>query len=372
MAGVIWSPADQVPDRLAERITSTDLSGCVQAIDPQLYIARLADAAAKKLADHGVVPVPIRARDLSARRLPDLVSRVMNHQAQFGEITHLLAPSVAIPSMADRSAQTAIDLADAAVAWKDDGGDARPILLTLALQQSFLADADSVDGLLDEITGFDCDGFYLLFELPPDADRSVAAPLIQRALYAVNVLADNDFSVWVGYVGLGGYAMRAAGAEAVATGWFQKQQWWSPSHWTPSSGGRQPRPRAFLPSVANSLILSSELDPLSRADAALYRAAIDGSGPISTDLRGGRSPADTFHRGECVEQLFATLAEFESRITGSVEDDLRQVRDDLEDAVALIETIDGVIGLEPKSGTRGPGAWLDAVDSVADELGFVL
>lgn len=370
--GVVWSPGDQGPDKLLERIACAPFAGSLQAIDPQLYVARLIDANPKKIGEHGLFAVPMRPRDLAARQLPGLIDVILSAQAGCPAITHLIAPTVSVANMADRNAQTAVDLADGSIAWWDGKDDEdRPLLLSFALEQSLLADDDSVNGLLDEITGLDSHGFYLLFELPPNADPQRAAPLIHRALYVVNTLAENDFDVWVGYVGVGGYAMRAAGASTIATGWFQKQQWWSPDHWSPSRG-RQPRPRAFLSTVVGSLVLETELDPLRRADARLYREIIEAPGEIASELREGRLPTDVFDRAECSMQLFATLAELDARIAGDVEDDLRQVDADLGNAIENLERIEAVIPLEVRSGTRSPSAWRDAVVALAADLGMSL
>jgi hypothetical protein len=371
-SGIVWSPGDHPRDRLAEHTVEEPFAGNVQAIDPQLYVARLRDANPKRLADHDLFSVPLRARDLSAQRLPGVVSTVLESQAGHAELTHLISPTVALSSMGDRSAQTALDLADASATWWASSGDARPLLISLALEQTLLGDRDSVNGLLDEVTGIDTPGFYLLFELPPDMDRARAAPLIARALYIVNALATNDYDVWVGYAGLGAYAMRAAGASTVASAWFQKQQWWSPAHWSSTTGGRQPRPRAYLSPVAGSLLLEAELDPLRHADADLYEETIDAAGPIADALQNGESPSADFDRATCSLQLFATLHELESRITGRVREDLERVYTDLTDAADLLSRIEWSVALEPRSGTRSVGAWADAVEGLAEELGVTI
>lgn len=368
--GMIWSPADHRPDHLSSCISSEAFEDAVQGIDPQLYIARLSNPNPKKLEDYELFPVPMRPRDLAARVLPGLVTEIMDFQAAIPELTHLVAPTLAVPSMADRRAQSAADLADASIAWKDNAGDERPLLLSLALERSFLDDEDSVDGLLDEVTGMDPDGFYLLFELPPELDRERSAAIRSRALYIVSALAENEFEVWVGYTGMGAHCFRAAGANAVASGWFQKQQYWSPDHWTGEGGGRQPKLRAYLASTIGSLLLESELDPLRRADAELYEEVLDCPGPLAVELRDGRSPADPdFSRQECCLQMFATLAELESRITGDLEADLGRAHGDLEMAAELLGRIEAVVQLHPRSGVRSVGAWLDALDELAGDLG---
>jgi hypothetical protein len=373
VSGVIWSPGDHSPERLAERIQSEPFVGTVQAIDPQLYVARLDDANPKKLGLHELFDIPLRPRDLAGRKLAPLVDDVLSSQAAHSDLTHLIAPTVAFGALGDRNAQTAIDLADASVAWWDDNEDEdRPLLTSLAIEHTLLADQESVDGLLDEITSLDTHGFYLLFELDPNADPTRAAPAIYRALYIVNTLADNDFDVWVGYAGLGGYAMRAAGASTVATGLFQKQQWWSPGHWTRGGGGRQPKPRAYLSTVSGSLLIEAELGVLKRVSRGLFDEAVDAPGPIAADLRGGRSPSEVYDRAECSMQLFATLAEFEERIGSDLESNLRQVHRDLQQGMQRLELINDAVVLDVRSGTRAVGSWLDAVAQLGADLGIDL
>jgi len=371
--GIIWSPADHRPDHLLSCSSDEPFEDAVQGLDPQLYVARLSDPNPKKLQDYELFSVPMRPRDLAARVLPGLVAGIMDYQAAIPDLTHLIAPTLAVPSMADRRAQSAADLADATMAWKEGVEDDRPLLLSLALERSFLDDGDSVDGLLDEVTATDPDGFYLLFELPPDLDRERSATIRSRALYMVSALAENEFEVWVGYAGMGAQCFRAAGAEAVASGWFQKQQHWSPGHWTGEGGGRQPKLRAYLASTIGSLFLEAELDPLRRADAELYEEVLESPGPLAEELRNGRSPADAdFSRSECCLQMFATLAELESRNTGDLQVDLSRAYGDLEMAVDLLERIEEAVQLHPLSGVRSVGAWLDAVSDVAGDLGIAL
>lgn len=371
--GVIWSPGDHRPDHLTSCISSGAFDGAVQGIDPQFYVARLTDPNPKKLEEYELFAVPLRPRDLAARLLPNLVTGIMNFQAGIPGLSHLIAPTIAIPSMGDRQAQTASDLSDASIAWKEDSADERPLLVSLALERSLLSDEDSVDGLLDEVTALEADGFYLLFELPPELDRAASASIRARALYMVSALVENDFEVWVGYAGMGGYCFRAAGARAVASGWFQKQQHWSPAHWTGEGGGRQPKDRAYLATTMGSLLLEAELDPLRRVDSDLYQEVLGTPGELAEELREGRNPAGAdFSRQELCLQMFAALADLESRVTGDLDTDLGRAYRDLAEAVDLVERIEDVVQLHPRSGVRSVGAWFDALGELAGNLGISL
>jgi hypothetical protein len=100
---------------------------------------------------------------------------------------------------------------------------------------------------------------------------------------------------------------------------------------------------------------------------------LDTPGELATELREGRSPTDAdFSKQECCLQMFATLAELESRIAGDLESDLHRAHGDFEMAVDLLERIEAVVQLHPRSGVRSVGAWLDALGELARDLGVAL
>lgn len=371
--GVIWSPADQTPSNLEAVLSATHMEGAVQAVDPQLYVAPLADANPKKLADHGLFEVPMRPRDFSARNLVPLVDRLIAFQAD-RPVTHFLSPTVSIASMVDRWAEVAANLADAALdAWQGRG-EQRPLLISVAIQQSLLADPDNVDALLDELTSYECGGFYLLIEQDPSTDPAEAGVLLERALYIVYTLAQlNEYTVWVGYAGLSGFAYRAAGAEASAGGWWQKQNWWSPGHWTAGGGGRQPRPRIYLESLLGSLLIDAELRAVARqrTDADLLADLLAGAGALTEEFRNGRNFDGSYDRADMTAQLFSVCSALDGRISGNFEADMRRVLDDIANAVVLHRRIRDVgVEVEPGSARNALTVWQTAIAGLGDRLGI--
>ncbi len=375
--GAIWSLADQTPANLDQVIDAEYMSrdGIVQAIDPQLYVAPLADANPKKLPDHGLFAVPMRPRDFSARNLVPLVEGLIGFQADRA-VTHLLSPTVAVASMGDRWAAVAANLADTSLDTWSAIGDDRPLLLSVAIQQSLLADPDNVDALLDELTAYECEGFYLLIELNPRTDPAEAAVLFERALFIVYTLAEvNDYTVWVGYAGLNGFAYRAVGAEVFAGGWWQKQNWWSPDYWAAGGRGRTPRPRVYLESILGSLLIDNELRIVARqrTDTDLLVDLLDGAGPLAAAFAAGWPDDGNYDRAEMTAQLFAVCSALDARITGDVETDLRQVLDDITGAEELYRRIRDVgVQIEPGIVRTAPVVWQKAIIALADRLGLDL
>ena len=375
--GVVWSLADETPGSLDQALAAEWMAreGVVQAIDPQLYVAPLADANPKKLLDHELFSVPMRPRDFSARNLVPLVESLIRFQAD-RPVTHLLAPTVSVGSMVDRWAGIAADLADTALQTWSGMNDDRPMFVSVAIAESLLADPDNVDAILDELTAYECDGFYLLFELDPSTDPAQASALFERALYIIHTLAKvNEYTVWVGYAGLNGYVYRAVGAQAFAGGWWQKQNWWSPRHWTPGGDGRAPRPRIWLESILGSLLIDTEVRLIDRqrADSDLFADVLAGAGALAADFAAGRDFDDGYDRSEMSAQFFAVCSALDARITGDVQTDLRRVLADITEAEALYRrTRDAGIQVEWGIVRNAPVVWQSAIATLDGRLGLGL
>lgn len=372
-AGAIWSLADETPVNLDTRMRALSGEGVTQAIDPQLYVSLLADANPKRLTDHNLFKVPLpRQSRYSARRLASMVEAIVKHQAELPG-THLIAPTVAVSSMNHRSAQVALDLAETAVDVWGDYNDERPLLISVALERTALADPKGINQLLDELTAQDFDGYYLMFEIDPGLDASMQAALLSEALYVSYTLSVvREKLVWVGYSGLTGYLHRAVGASAFAAGFFQKQQWWSLGHWGPPARGRTPRARIVLDSILGSLLIETELAAArsQRYDSLLGNDLLAGAGPLAQALREGSSPSTD--RGTCAAQLFAVCEELDRRIGTDLDANLARIIGDIEAAELLYQRIeDAGVPLEPRSTSRQLNAWLEAIELFKKRAEFV-
>jgi hypothetical protein len=196
--------------------------------------------------------------------------------------------------------------------------------------------------------------------------------LLERALYIVYTLAViNEYRVWIGYAGLTGFVYRAVGAEGFAGGWWQKQNWWSPSHWTPGGGGRMPRPRIYLESILGSLLIDSELRLISRqrSDDELLHDLLDGSGELAAQFEAGRAYDERYERSEMAAQLFAVCAALDARVSGDIETDLRRVLDDIAAAEDLFRRIRRVgVQVDPGPFRNAPVIWQTAITALGARL----
>jgi hypothetical protein len=366
--GTVWSPADERPELLAQRVAEAADHGAVQAIDPQLYVAMLEDPNSKRLPEYELFELPLPSRQFSARRLAGLVERVLDFQISL-PVTHLLAPTVAITSMSDRTAQIALNLAETSLDTVEDRRETRPLLLSVAADHSVLADQESVDILLDELTSHDTDGYYLLLEIDPRSDAGRQAQLLSEGLYITHTLGTlQDKPVWVGYAGLSGYLHRAVGAEVFSAGWFQKQQWFSTSHWGPGGGGRAPLPRIFLDSILGSLLVEAEMDSArsQRRDLELGADLLRGPGPLSDLARGG-GPMPAIDRSICAAQLYGVCMELDRRIQEDVLTNLQRIDQELIEADDLYRRLrDAGIELDGRSSGSQIGVWRSALEQFSD------
>lgn len=374
-AGVIWSPGDERPDALAAAIRDPAYAAVSQAVDPQVYVSGLASASLKRLPDYGYFRGNLQPRHFTASSVVQLASDVLDWEAAL-PVSVVLAPSVAIDSATGRWAQVATLLTEASVSNWRARNDTRSIYATVAIRDSVLANEIEVNTLLNEITAWDCDGFYLLFEIDPNLDPTKQDDLLERALWITYSLGDlNEFPVWVGYAGLGGYAFRAAGASAFAAGWWQKLQYWTPDHWLEGGGGRQPRPRAVLDSLLGSILIETELAAIRRADNQLYADLVSGVGPLSAALRQS-SPstvAGATDRDQQAAQLFAVCSELDGRPVGSFDQRGRQLLNDIAGTLDLHRRIRQTgLQLELGSGPRRVNVWQNALEGLAARLGVNL
>ncbi len=210
--GVVWSPADETEANLRAAMDDPVLANVVLAVDPQMYVAALSAPSLKKLGDYGYFRSNLQARHFTPQLTLDTVRDVLDFQASL-PITVALSPTVAVDSSRGRWAQVASSLADAALADWSARQTVTPLFLSVALTQSLLTNEIETNAVLNDLTSFEADGFYILFEIKADLDPAVEAEILERALWIAYSLGDlNEFPVWVGYTGLSGYPFLAAGA----------------------------------------------------------------------------------------------------------------------------------------------------------------
>lgn len=362
-AGAILSPADLTPTLLAETASEVHSAGGLVAVDPQTVAVAVLDANPKKLMQHGHIDaVGVRARDLSPADITALAQRSLGLQRAV-RASVLIAPTVPISSPEERWAQIAQNLAVASIADSSAGRDEVPLFVSVAARSALLSDRALVDDLLDELTRYEVDGFYILAEVDVSRDLGAAHAAAEGTMNLVRALTQEaGYRVWVGYAGKAGVVLRAAGAEATAGGWFHKQQWWSPSHWESSTGGQAPVARLSLTPLLGALRWEPEVQrllDLRRRDAALVAEVLSGPGALSTSLRNGGSAGVAPERPELVAQLLTVLSSLDNALPGDVSSRAPHVDELLRGAADLHSRLSG-LGLnldEVRGGPRLVQVW---------------
>jgi len=365
--GAILSPADLTPALLAETASAVHTAGGVLAVDPQAIAIAVLDANPKKLMQHGHIDaVGVRARDLSSADITALAQRSLELQRAVGSSV-LIAPTVPISSPDERWAQIAQNLAVASIADRRGKRDEVPLFVSVAARSALLSDRALVDDLLDELTRYEVDGFYVLAEVDVSRDLGAAHAAAEGTMHLVSALSQEaDYRVWVGYAGKTGVVLRAAGAEATAGGWFHKQQWWSPSHWESSTGGQAPVARLSLAPLLGALRWEPEvrrLLDLRRRDDGLVAEVLSGPGELAAALRAGSSAGAAPERPELVAQLLAVLSSLDAAIPDDVSRRALHVDELLREAGALQQRLRS-LGLdldEVRGGPRLVQVWSGAL-----------
>ena len=232
--------------------------------DPQFYASLVAGQNGARLGSLvGSDPYPYfaprRRRDLEREDIvvSDL-RKVLEFQRELN-VTSAIAPSIVIPKSLN-SVHTVIAkdfLRHARSVWDELGGDI-PLYATLAISSAALEDKSELEEFLEEITEIDSrpDGFYLLLEKPDGAipDSLTEVNELSRWMLINYTLKLNGFAVINGYTDLLAPYLGAAGADAVASGWFNTLKAFSLKKFEPTdSFARRPVPRYSSAALLKSI-----------------------------------------------------------------------------------------------------------------------
>lgn len=272
--GVIFGAKDISPSKLKEKLEqlADGYPDSIRLFDPQFYASLLGSQPGARLGhlvgdnSHSYFEAR-RRRDLEREgQVLNDIKNIMIYQREL-PVTSLISPNIVIRRSFDSiEATIAKDFIRNASAVNSVQGDGRPLYATLAVSTTALNDRIELQNFLQEITEIDDPptGFYLLLEKP---DNSITSPLTEPDILARWMLVNhtlklNGFEVINGYTDVLSPYLGAAGADAVATGWFNTQKSFSLKKFEPvSEFARRPVYR-YTSRLLLKSIRSTELNDL--------------------------------------------------------------------------------------------------------------
>ena len=269
--GAVFGAKDIAPARLEERLAEMagEFPQSERLFDPQYYACILASQPGARL---GSLVGDGSYDYFEARRRRDLeretqvvedIESVFKHQ-QGLPVSGLIGPNIVIRRSFDSvEATISKSFLRNAARVAQDLGDGRPVFATLAVSQAALADRIELQNFLQEITELDEPpaGFYLLLEKP---DNMITAPMTEPDVLSRWMLVNHTLKI-TGFRLINGYTdclspyIGAAGADAVASGWFNTQKCFSLRKFEPVADfARRPVTRYLSRALLKS-IRSTEL-----------------------------------------------------------------------------------------------------------------
>lgn len=370
IAGVILSPRDEDPSSLVSLAKSYTSRGLpFIALDPQFYAYTIPEARLRYLDKVPYYPDGFitRRQFSNLAQLKAFSTDALDYQFKL-KVTHLISPAIQLADLRDSNSQTFLTMAQESISHVVRKKDRRPLLLSLILEESALVSPEAVDEFLDILTAWEFGGVYICVQPRGSAYPSPIAPTaMANLLYLIYVLSDlNGYEVVVGYADFNGLLYGAAGADYMASGWYNSLKQFSISRFIPKKGGARARARyPSLPLLA-SILVEPELSDI--VDSGRKRYGL-------SDLGFDRAFADNVSSalwppGTSCRAHLAAFNELADDVTGSA----RSVKRRMAYALERIERAQSTILLLRNEGvvfeTRFTflNIWQEAIDQFLERL----
>lgn len=248
--GAIFGAKEIAPSKLAATLAAIaeEHPNSIRLFDPQFYATMIAAKAGARLGslrgEEGKDFYPYfearRRRDLEReQQVMDDLESILQFQAAL-PVTALISPNIVIQRSFDSvEATISKNFLRNAARVRNEVGEGLPLYATLAVSSAALNDRIELQNFLQEITEIDDppDGFYLLLEKP---DTTIPATLtepdvLSRWMLMNHTLKLNGFRVINGYTDMLAPYLGAAGADAIASGWYNTLKTFSLKKFEPVS-----------------------------------------------------------------------------------------------------------------------------------------
>ncbi len=373
--GVIFGARNEKPDKL--RVYIKELRNvsedCVLLLDPQFYVSTLNPPNDRYLPEYPYYsPGRTATSFTSGRSVRRYVKETLDCQVELG-VDRLVSPTVIFDLFSDRWHQIALNLADASLEYHAGLSDPPPLLLSFVFAEEALAGINDINRFLDTITqdNWDMEGFYFIVgRNDPSYNQCFDSERLANFLYLVYALGQiNGLRVICGYTDFVGILLRAAGAEAFATGWSQSlRQFDQRSFISRKSGGQPARERYSSSPLLNSVLLT-ELQTVYEVG---YLTNVLSGVPLDDAITSAADPlASDWTRALSQQQHWQTLAVLDETLSGRVRNDLREIVRRLENASGLYAILQGgSVQFGRYTDGRHLPEWVEAIQTFRRMAGF--
>lgn len=359
--GVVFGPNNEKPEslrecieRFAELKPTPDL-----LVDPQLYVSLLANPREGNLPLYDYYPSNLTIRDLTPRRISDIVQSVIDFQTRL-PVTRIVSPTIILDSFDSRTAQIAHFLAQSSMDYHASLRKVPPLLLSFVFNETALSSQDQIDEFLDAVSLYRTAGFYLVVGRPTGQyHQKFGWERMAGWLFILYSLGNrNQFEVVCGYTDFLGFPASAVGASAAATGWFNSLRQFDQKRFLPSTGGRPARERYSSGPLLNSIFLQ-ELDNC--FDADMSNQVLTGTS-YDKVFRRERPSAQDWPPDISTLHHWATLKKLLKRTEkGNTKDKIETVEDAIAGARLLYDNLRNTgIQFDPTTGSSHLEEWTQA------------
>lgn len=373
--GIIFGARNEKPENLQAYIQKLreEHSDCQLLFDPQFYVSTLVPPNDRYLTEYEYYSAGRTANDFtSSRRMREYAKQTLDRQVEFG-LDALISPTVIFDSFGDRWYQIALNLADASLEYHGTLDKPPPLLLSFAVAEGALSDTDDVHRFLDTVTQdeWTMDGFYLLVARSDNTyNQRFETQQLANLLYSVYVLGQiNGLRVVSGYTDFVGIPLRAAGANAFASGWSQPlRRFCRKSFVKQRPGGQRPRERYSSSRLFNSIFLGELQDTY---DAGYPGQVLSGV-PLDEQITKATGPqASDWTTAISQQHHWQTLNAMDRELIGRVKDDLRTTSAALQDATSLYTLLEAAgVQFERNNGKDHLKEWGRAIKEFQRTAGF--
>jgi hypothetical protein len=260
--GAILSPADyELSDNISISNTIHGEEGDV-LFDPQFYIPRTERPGLSTYSYFDEFGGGDFETSGVLSEVDELVRGILSTQDQL-EVDAYISPARFLDVFSEPKIEIWVELTEAFLEIVDDEGRDIPVFASLPVYQTSLIDVEQRTNLLNRITQFDTDGFYVSAKF----DNEVRYPLtgssnVYAFLDLLNTLKRARYEIIVGHTHQIAHLLFGIGVDAFASGHYQNLRAFDTRRWDPEDeqGGGRLVSKYYSDKILNELRVDPELD----------------------------------------------------------------------------------------------------------------